>query len=126
MGAAIESFEGASLLLVPRNRFVPVKTTNDLLVLRSDVYAVSDGLELQPIEERRDQLPFVELDQEVYRLIDQFEARFPDGPPSLRDAQRLVVRGDVTFEGGVVVHGAVEIDAEAPRTIERGTVLEGS
>ena len=126
MGAAIESFEGASLLLVPRNRFVPVKTTNDLLVLRSDVYEVSDGLELQPIEERRDQLPFVELDQEVYRLIDEFEARFPDGPPSLRDAERLVVRGDVTFEGGVVVHGAVEIDAEEPRTIERGTVLEGS
>jgi UTP--glucose-1-phosphate uridylyltransferase len=126
MGAAIESFEGASLLLVPRNRFVPVKTTNDLLVLRSDVYAVSDGLELEPIEERRDQLPFVELDQEVYRLIDEFEARFPDGPPSLRGAQRLVVRGDVTFEGGVVVRGAVEIDAEVPRTIERGTVLEGS
>jgi UTP--glucose-1-phosphate uridylyltransferase len=126
MGAAIESFEGASLLLVPRTRFVPVKTTNDLLVLRSDVYAVSDALEVEPIARRREQLPFVELDKEVYRLIDEFEARFPDGPPSLRDADRLIVRGDVTFEAGVVVRGEVEIDADQPRTIEAGTVLTGS
>jgi UTP--glucose-1-phosphate uridylyltransferase len=126
MGAAIESFEGASLLLVPRTRFLPVKTTDDLLVLRSDVYVVSDALEVEPIEERRGRLPFVELDKRVYRLIDEFEARFPGGPPSLRDAERLIVHGDVTFEEGVVVRGAVEIDAETPRTIGAGTVLAGS
>jgi UTP--glucose-1-phosphate uridylyltransferase len=126
MGAAVESFEGASLLLVPRTRFAPVKTTNDLLVLRSDVYAVSEALEVEPIKERSERLPFVELDKKVYGLIDQFEARFPDGPPSLRDAERLVVRGDVTFERDVVVRGAVELDASEPRTIEAGTVLEGS
>jgi UTP--glucose-1-phosphate uridylyltransferase len=126
MGAAVESFEGASLLLVPRTRFAPVKTTNDLLVLRSDVYAVSEALEVEPIKGRSGGLPFVELDKKVYGLIDQFEARFPDGPPSLRDAERLVVRGDVTFERGVVVRGAVELDASEPRTIEAGSVLEGA
>jgi UTP--glucose-1-phosphate uridylyltransferase len=126
MGAAIESFEGASLLLVPRSRFVPVKTTDDLLVMRSDVYSVTDELEVEPIEERRGRLPFVELDKRVYRLIDEFEARFPDGPPSLREAERLVVHGDVTFEAGVVVRGAVEVDADEPRRIEAGTVLDGS
>ena len=44
MGAAIGSFTGAELLCVPRTRFVPVKTTDDLLVLRSDVYTLSDDL----------------------------------------------------------------------------------
>jgi UTP--glucose-1-phosphate uridylyltransferase len=126
MGAAIESFEGASLLLVPRTRFLPVKTTDDLLVLRSDVYAVSDSLEVEPIEERRGRLPIVELDKRFYRMIDEFEARFPSGPPSLRDAERLIVHGDLTFEGGVVVRGAVELDADKPGTIDAGTVLEGS
>jgi UTP--glucose-1-phosphate uridylyltransferase len=126
MGAAVESFDGAGLLLVPRTRFLPVKTTDDLLVLRSDVYAVSDALEVEPIEERRGRLPFVELDKRFYRLIDEFEARFPGGPPSLRDAERLIVHGDVTFEAGVVVRGAVEINADEPRTIDAGTVLEGS
>src|SRR6202035_2546361 len=45
MGAAIGSFPGAGLLLVPRTRFVPVKTTDDLLVLRSDVYQLNGELE---------------------------------------------------------------------------------
>merc|ERR1711972_991246 len=36
MGAAISCFEGASAIVVPRERFAPVKTTNDLLALRSD------------------------------------------------------------------------------------------
>ena len=44
MGAAIGSFKGAQLLCVPRTRFVPVKTTDDLLVLRSDVYTLSEDM----------------------------------------------------------------------------------
>jgi UDP-N-acetylglucosamine pyrophosphorylase len=36
MGAAIECFEGAAAIEVPRSRFAPVKTTGDLLALRSD------------------------------------------------------------------------------------------
>ena len=35
MGAAIEVFEGATAIGVGRDRFLPVKTTSDLLVLRS-------------------------------------------------------------------------------------------
>ena len=41
MGAAIGSFTGAALLRVPRTRFAPVKTTDDLLLLRSDAYRLS-------------------------------------------------------------------------------------
>ncbi len=42
MGAAIGVFDGALALRVPRGRFLPVKTTSDLLVMRSDAYVV-DG-----------------------------------------------------------------------------------
>jgi UTP--glucose-1-phosphate uridylyltransferase len=124
MGAAIENFAGASLLLVPRTRFVPVKTTDDLLVLRSDVYGLSGQLEVQAVPERAGNLPYVELNPKFYKLIDDFEARFPAGPPSLRGAERLVVHGDVTFASGVVVRGAVELEAEEPRRLTPGTVLE--
>ena len=126
MGAAIESFSGASLLLVPRTRFVPVKTTDDLLVLRSDVYELNGDLEVEPVPSRVDGLPFVDLDKRFYRLIDDFERRFPDGPPSLREAERLVVRGDVTFGAGVIVRGSVTLDEPQPRRIEPGSVLESS
>jgi UTP--glucose-1-phosphate uridylyltransferase len=123
MGAAIGSFGGARLLRVPRTRFVPVKTTDDLLLLRSDVYTLSPEMLVEPVPERRGSLPFVELDKRVYRLLDEFEARFPEGPPSLRAAERLVVHGDVTFGAGVVVRGSVEIDADAPQVVPDGAVL---
>jgi hypothetical protein len=42
---------------------------------------------------------------------------------SLREADRLVVAGDVTFGADVVVRGAVELDAPEPRSIPTGTVL---
>jgi UTP--glucose-1-phosphate uridylyltransferase len=124
MGAAIGSFSGASLLLVPRTRFVPVKTTDDLLVLRSDVYELTPDQEVRAAPERAEQLPYVELDSRYYKLIDDFEQRFPDGPPSLRAAERLVVHGDVTFGADVIVRGAVELDTETPRELAPGTVLE--
>jgi UTP--glucose-1-phosphate uridylyltransferase len=120
MGAAIESFEGAGLLLVPRRRFVPVKTTDDLLVLRSDVYRLSEQFDVEPVAG----LPFVELDPRFYKLLDEFERRFTDGPPSLREAERLVVQGDVTFGANVVVRGAVTLRVSEPTRIRPGTVLE--
>jgi UTP--glucose-1-phosphate uridylyltransferase len=120
MGAAIGSFPGASLLLVPRTRFVPVKTTDDLLVLRSDVYRLTDDLRVEPLPERAQSLPYVELDSRFYKLLDDFEQRFPAGAPSLREAERLVVEGDVTFGKDVVVVGVAEIHADEPCTLEDG------
>ena len=129
MGAAIGSFPGASLLQVPRTRFVPVKTTDDLLLLRSDAYRLGDGFR---VELRTDpahpngQQPYVALDKAYFGMIDDFEARMPSGPPSLREAERFVVNGDVSFGAGVVVRGEVEIDAppEGLR-IGDGTELSG-
>jgi UTP--glucose-1-phosphate uridylyltransferase len=123
MGAAIGSFPGASLLRVPRTRFVPVKTTDDLLVLRSDVYKLTDELAVEPVPERAGKLPFVALDSRFYKVLDAFEQRFPSGPPSLRQAERLVVKGDVTFGADVVVRGSVELETDEPMRIDPGTVL---
>jgi UTP--glucose-1-phosphate uridylyltransferase len=125
MGAAIESFPGSALLCVPRTRFVPVKTTDDLLLLRSDVYRITGEMYVEPLPERAGDLPYVELDKGVYKLLDEFEARFPSGAPSLAEATRLVVNGDVTFGAGVVIRGVVTIDASEPTSIADGTVLEG-
>ena len=123
MGAAIGLFEGAALLLVPRTRFAPVKTTDDLLVLRSDAYRVGEGMSIEPAGPT---LPYVELDPRYYKLMDDFARRFPAGAPSLIDATRLVVHGDVTFGAGVVVRGAVTVSADGgPMTVPDGTVLTG-
>ena len=124
MGAAIGSFEAARVLAVPRSRFAPVKSTDDLLVLRSDAYELTPEFLVRPARGRGDAAPFVALDARFYAALADFDARFPDGPPSLVHAERLVVTGDVTFGAGVVVRGAVELEALEPAHVPAGTVLE--
>ncbi|HEY0117599.1 MAG TPA: UTP--glucose-1-phosphate uridylyltransferase, partial [Cellulomonas sp.] len=121
MGAAIEVFEGATAIVVPRARFLPVKTTNDLLLLRSDAYDLgADDVPRLAI----DDAPLVELDPAYYATISAFDARFPAGAPSLRDATHLKVTGDVTFGADVSVHGECVLEhPEGPQTIEDGAWL---
>ena len=121
MGAAIQSFPGARLLHVPRTRFIPVKTTNELLLIRSDAYALGEDMVVEPVPA---QLPLVDLDRRFYGMLDSFDARLPAGPPSLCQAQRLTVHGDVTFGAGVVVRGEVELEADEPLRIADGAVLD--
>ncbi|SFC31878.1 UTP--glucose-1-phosphate uridylyltransferase [Nocardioides terrae] len=123
MGAAIEIFEGSALIEVGRDRFVPVKTTNDLMVLRSDVYDLADGFVLdQTVEE----VPFIELDDQYYKVVADFDRRFPEGIPSLRKASSLTVAGDWTFGKGVQVIGKVELQAAGAQRVAPDSVLSSS
>jgi UTP--glucose-1-phosphate uridylyltransferase len=120
MGAAIEVFEGSTTIEVGRNRFVPTKTTNDLLVLRSDCYRLDEDAILHQVP---DAVPFVDLDK-PYKLVAGFERRFPEGVPSLRNASSLRVRGDWTFGRDVVVVGdAVVGEPGSEGRVEDGTRL---
>jgi UTP--glucose-1-phosphate uridylyltransferase len=122
MGAALGVVEGARALRVPRSRFTPVKTTNDLLALRSDAYEVAPDGSVVLVA---DAPPVVDLDPEHYRLLGDFERRVEGGAPSLLHARRLVVRGDVVFGQGVVVRGDVEIDAPHGAVRLEDVTLEG-
>jgi UTP--glucose-1-phosphate uridylyltransferase len=120
MGAAVGVFEGARALHVPRLRFAPVKTTNDLLALRSDAYVLRDDHRVELSPEREDP-PVIDLDADYYKLVGDFEQRFKAGAPSLVACARLTVIGDVTFGRGVVVRGSVTV--EGPATIGDSAVL---
>jgi UTP--glucose-1-phosphate uridylyltransferase len=120
MGAAIELFEGARTIEVGRDRFVPVKTTNDLLVLRSDVYDLGGDFVLDPASD----IPYVELDPAFYKFVSEFERRFPEGAPSLHEASSLTVSGDWTFGAGVKVVGDVALETDAAERVATGSVLE--
>jgi UTP--glucose-1-phosphate uridylyltransferase len=111
MGAAVGSIPGARAVQVPRSRFAPVKTTNDLLVLRSDFYVLTEDVHVVPADGREPGSIFVDLDPDHYKLLRDFDARFPGGPPSLVRASRFVVRGDVTFGPDVAVEGETELES---------------
>jgi UTP--glucose-1-phosphate uridylyltransferase len=123
MGAAIEVFDGSQLIEVTRERFLPVKTTNDLLVLRSDCYELTDAHSLA-LAEGVDGAPFVDLDTRYYKVVQGFDERFPEGVPSLRRAKRLVVEGDWTFGEDVTVVGDAKVEGEGGR-VDAGETLGG-
>lgn len=115
MGSAVASFTGAAALRVPRTRFAPVKTTDDLLALWSDAYTLTPDWHIHLVETRRQAgPPVIKLDPAFYKKIDQFSARFPDGAPSLIGCLSLTVKGDHRFAPGVVVEGSVSLTNATP------------
>ena len=122
MGGAVGRIEGARAIHVPRTRFRPVKTTNELLLVRSDIFELDDQSAIVSLITHPD--PYVDLDK-PYKLVPGFEERFPKGAPSLREATSLRVEGDVTFGADVVCIGDVTVRASGRATIEDGRRLTG-
>lgn len=64
MGSAIECFDDAAAVVVPRSRFAPVKTCSDLFALRSDAYKVTEeGIVVLAAETP----PLIKLDDKHYK-----------------------------------------------------------
>ena len=117
MGAAIECFEGAIAVDVPRSRFAPVKTTGDLFALRSDAYALSENgrVSLQTPDGKP---PVIKLSSE-YKLVDSLDRL--GAQPSLRLVRELTLDGAVEMEAGVSFKGRVEVhnDSQDPLVLDR-------
>lgn len=124
MGAAISVFPGARAVGVAGHRFAPVKSTGDLLTVRSDAYALTEDWRIVPAGDAA--LPVVDLDPLHYRSVDQLDERFPHGAPSLVGCRRLRVAGDVCFGRNITCRGEVEVLAGGAAVVPDGAVLEGS
>ncbi len=125
MGAAISVFPRAAAVQVPRRRFSPVKTTADLLAVRSDAYLLTPDHQLV-LDPRRTAPPTVRLDDRFYRLLPDLDLRFPSGPPSLLACDLLEVEGDVRFGRDVVASGRVRVVAKGgAAAVPDGAVLTG-
>ncbi len=126
MGTAISHFPRAAAIRVPRRRFSPVKTTNDLLGVRSDAFELTEDSRVVLSADRTDP-PLILLDDRYYKMIDDFEARFPHDAPSLRHCSSVRVEGDISFGKAVTVVGAATIRAgtRAAR-IPAGTEVRGT
>jgi UTP--glucose-1-phosphate uridylyltransferase len=122
MGSAVGLIDGARALQVPRTRFAPVKSTDDLLLVRSDAYELTAQARLLPADGVG--AVVIALDPDHYGTLSELERRFPAGPPSLRRCTSLTVRGDVVFGRDVEVVGDVELTG--PARIPDGAVLGGA
>ncbi|WP_363300621.1 UTP--glucose-1-phosphate uridylyltransferase [Bifidobacterium sp.] len=107
MGAAIGVFEGAICVQVDRMRFLPVKTTDDLFIMRSDRFHLTDSYEM---EDGNYIFPNVELDERYYKNINDFNERFPYSIPSLAAANSVSITGDWTFGQNVVLYSDATLE----------------
>ena len=108
MGAAISVFKNSRAIVVNRDRFAPVKKTNDMLAILSDAYELTPENKLKLVNVH-DKVPHIELIDEFYKDITDFEKRFTDGIPSLRKCNSLKISGDVYFGKNVEIIGDVKI-----------------
>ena len=116
-GAAIQSFEGAQGINVPRRRFLPVKTTSDLLLVMSNLFTLNRGNLVMNAQRSFPSVPLVKLGTSfikvnhllssylefLYRFlfkVKDFLSRFQSIPDCL-ELDSLTVSGDVTFGKGV-------------------------
>lgn len=127
MGAAISCFDGAKAVQVPRSRFSPVKTTSDLLALRSDAYVLTDDFLVQLARERHGVPPDVKLDN-MYKFVEQLDALVQNGVPSLLGCSELRVLGPMQFGADVIVKGKVTFrnSSSIKKTIPPGTYEEAT
>ncbi|WP_420631203.1 UTP--glucose-1-phosphate uridylyltransferase [Candidatus Leptofilum sp.] len=125
MGSAIAVFSGAQAIRVPRTRFAPVKTSNELLAVRSDAYTLTNDFRIVPSSKQQ---PNIVLDGRFYKYVSDLDARFPQGVPSLLQNSSLVIEGDFRFGKDVVCVGDVHLrnETDAQIKIPDGTVLSGN
>lgn len=102
MGAAIECFDGALAIEVPRSRFAPVKTTSDLFALRSDAYEKRADGSVGLVPEREGKPPVVKLSGD-YKLVDSLKEL--GEVPSLVAAESIAIEGKVRFAAEVSIKG---------------------
>lgn len=123
MGAAIELFDGADALVVPKSRFAPVKKTSDLLAMWSDIYKLTKDYQLIISKNRK--LPPIDiiLDDKYYKMFDDFKERF-EHVPSLINCKSLKIQGDVKFGKNVILEGDIKItnDTNKQMLLENTTI----
>lgn len=115
MGAGIECFPGARAVNVPRSRFFPVKTTSDLLLLRSVAVSVDADGKVALAPERNGTAPIVDLDPGLYKLVDSLDSL---GLPSLVGLDKLTLRGHFHFQDGAVLQGTLLMENNTEETKE--------
>ncbi|MDV6237379.1 UTP--glucose-1-phosphate uridylyltransferase [Leptospira ellisii] len=116
MGSAIRNFKRVKGIIIPRDRFAPVKKCEDYLARRSDAYTLLENFSITMSEERK-KLGLgeilIQLDDHFYKKIGDFQKLFPE-IPSLVRCTSLTVKGEVLFDRKVTLVGDVTIENPGP------------
>eukprot|EP01117_Protostelium_nocturnum_P020387 TRINITY_DN9142_c0_g1_i1.p1 TRINITY_DN9142_c0_g1~~TRINITY_DN9142_c0_g1_i1.p1 ORF type:complete len:503 (-),score=164.06 TRINITY_DN9142_c0_g1_i1:239-1747(-) len=123
-GAAIQFFDNAKGVNVPRSRFLPVKAVGDLFVVQSNLYQLNNGyLQMSP-KRPYPTVPLVNLGEE-FKKVSDYNRRIKSIPDIL-ELDQLTISGDVYIGSQVTLRGTVIIVANHGNRIDipDGSILE--
>lgn len=125
IGSAIKHFSNSCGVVVPRSRFLPVKTCSDLFLVESNLFVEKHGaIKLHPARVP-ETCPSVKLLGNNFSKIENYEKCFR-GIPDILELEVLTVSGNVLFGKNVTLKGTVVILAGDNSTIciPDGSVLD--
>lgn len=124
IGAAIGYFSNAGGVNVPRRRFLPVKSTSDLLLIQSNMYTLKSGSLVMNPKRQFASTPVIKLGKE-FKKVSAYLERF-GSIPDLLELDHLTVSGDVSFGENTTLKGTVIVVANPGNTImiPAGSVIE--
>eukprot|EP00703_Trepomonas_sp_PC1_P002704 JAP93902.1 UTP-glucose-1-phosphate uridylyltransferase [Trepomonas sp. PC1] len=111
-GANIANFDSIGLV-IPRNRFQPVKKSGDLLLLQSDCFEIQKDFRLKQIVERQ---PLVNVAFQVQEMLQMFK-----NIPSLKECTKFDVEGEVECQEGVKIVGEFHVPKGDKMVLAKGT-----
>ncbi|MGK0288705.1 MAG: UTP--glucose-1-phosphate uridylyltransferase [bacterium] len=110
IGAGINNFQNSCAVNVPRSRFLPVKKTDDLLLVQSNLFKLNDGLLIRNPERQFEGLPLIRLG-EFFKTVEDYHERMTNIPDIL-ELDLLTIVGDVHFGRNVTLRGNVIVVCE--------------
>lgn len=124
IGAGIGYFNNACGVNVPRSRFLPVKSTSDLLLIQSNMYTLKSGSLIMNPARQFATTPVIKLGTE-FKKVGQYLERFGSIPDVL-ELDHLTVSGDVSFGANTTLKGTVIVVANPGNKImiPAGSVIE--
>ena len=123
IGSGINSFDGSLAVKVPRIRFLPVKKTNDLLLVQSNLFIEEEGVLKKNPARQFEYLPLIRLG-DYFETVEEYQKRFRTIPDIL-ELDLLTVVGNVFFDRHVTLRGNVILVCDGDELfIPENTVLE--
>lgn len=112
MGSAIGNFQKTKGIIIPRDRFAPVKKCEDTLIRMSDAYTLGEDFSLTMSEFRKQKglgENLVSLDDTYYKKVKDFTELFPQ-IPSLKESESFKVVGKIKFDVPIILRGKVTFE----------------
>ncbi len=110
IGSGINNFEGSLAVKVPRIRFVPIKKTDDLLLVQSNLFIFKDGVLRKNPDRQFGGIPLIRLG-ELFQSVEEYQNRF-NSIPDILELDLLTVVGNVYFGKNITLRGNVILVCE--------------